>query len=74
MRVTRIVVTDPADTRLPVRDVIELWDHSEVAGLIKDLSPRWIGWRISIEFADVFYGGSVDLRDADVGVNGGRGW
>lgn len=74
MRVTRIVVTDPNDKRLPVRDVIELWDHSDVATLIKECEPRWKGWKISVEFAIVSYGGSYDHRDADVGVNGGRGW
>lgn len=74
MRVTRVIVTDPADNHLPVRDVIELWDHSDVAELIKDLGPRWVGWNIAVEFADVSYGATHDARDADVGVNGGRGW
>lgn len=72
MRITRIVVTDPNDKLLPVRDVIELADHSDVAGLIKDYAPRLVGLKVSVEFADVSY--AWDTRDADVGVNGGRGW
>lgn len=74
MRVTRITVTDPADARYPIRDVIEMADHSDVAGLVKDLGSRWVGFRVAVEFADVMWGGSWDLRDADAGVNGGRGW
>jgi hypothetical protein len=78
MRVTRITVTDPTDILLPVRDVIEMSDHGDAVKLLAD--PMYAerfqreGWKVDIAFVDVLYCGPRDSRDADVGVNGGRGW
>lgn len=76
MRVTRITVTDPTDQCMPIRDVIDMADHSEAVRLLADpfYAERFQreGWRVSLNFVDVDW--RIDLRDADAEVHGGRGW